>query len=126
MSELANRIVQELWSYCHVLRDEGLSYQSYLERLTFLLFLKMADERAALTGEPQPIPEGYRWADLATPHMEGGTGAALHRNARRARAGRGNARSDLRKGSERDSRPGKAASAHRRADRQRALVSDVG
>ena len=40
-------------------------------QLTFLLFLKMADERARLTGEEQPIPEGYRWADLAAPRMEG-------------------------------------------------------
>ena len=67
MSDAANRIAQKLWSYCNVLRDDGLSYQDYLEQLTFLLFLKMADERARLTGEPQPIPEGYRWADLAAP-----------------------------------------------------------
>ena len=46
-------------------------YQDYLEQLTFLLFLKMADERAALTGEAQAIPKGYRWADLANPQMEG-------------------------------------------------------
>jgi len=65
MSDVSNRIVQKLWSYCHVLRDDGLSYQDYLEQLTFLLFLKMADERAALTGEDQPIPDGRRWADLA-------------------------------------------------------------
>ena len=71
MSDAANRIVQKLWSYCNVLRDDGLSYQDYLEQLTFLLFLKMADERAKLTGEDQPIPEGYRWADLSAPHMEG-------------------------------------------------------
>jgi type I restriction enzyme M protein len=38
---------------------------------TFLLFLKMADERARLTGEEQPIPAGHRWADLAAPQMEG-------------------------------------------------------
>ena len=31
----------------------------------------MADERAQLTGEEQPIPDGYRWADLAAPQMEG-------------------------------------------------------
>jgi hypothetical protein len=61
MSDAANRIVQKLWSYCHVLRDDGLSYQDYLEQLTFLLFLKMADERERLTGEGQPIPAGYRW-----------------------------------------------------------------
>jgi type I restriction enzyme M protein len=71
MTEAANRIVQKLWSYCNVLRDDGLSYQDYLEQLTFLLFLKMADERARLTGEEQPIPEGYRWEDLAAPRMEG-------------------------------------------------------
>ena len=48
MSDTSARIVQKLWSYCNVLRDDGLSYQDYLEQLTFLLFLKMADERAAL------------------------------------------------------------------------------
>ena len=64
MRDLSNRIVQKLWSYCNVLRDDGLSYQDYLEQLTyilFLLFLKMADERAAITGDPQAIPKGYRW-----------------------------------------------------------------
>src|SRR5207245_9379846 len=71
MTDQSDRIVKKLWSYCHVLRDDGLSYQDYLEQLTFLLFLKMADERAALTGTEQAIPEGYRWADLADPHMEG-------------------------------------------------------
>ena len=71
MSDTAHRIVQKLWSYCNVLRDDGLSYQDYLEQLTFLLFLKMADERARLTIEPQPIPEGHRWGDLAAPQMEG-------------------------------------------------------
>jgi type I restriction enzyme M protein len=67
----SGRIVQKLWSYCNVLRDDGLSYQDYLEQLTFLLFLKMADERAALTGEAQAMPKGYRWQDLANPQMEG-------------------------------------------------------
>jgi type I restriction enzyme M protein len=67
----SGRIVQKLWSYCNVLRDDGLSYQDYLEQLTFLLFLKMADERAALTKNEQSIPAGCRWADLASPQMEG-------------------------------------------------------
>ena len=71
MSDRSERIVKKLWSYCQVLRDDGLSYQDYLEQLTFLLFLKMADERAALTGEPQAIPPGFRWVDLANPKMEG-------------------------------------------------------
>lgn len=71
MSEQSERIVKKLWSYCQVLRDDGLSYQDYLEQLTFLLFLKMANERTALTGVTQPIPKGYRWDDLANPKMEG-------------------------------------------------------
>jgi type I restriction enzyme M protein len=71
MTNDSDRLVKKLWSYCNVLRDDGLSYQDYLEQLTFLLFLKMADERAEQTGSEQPIPEGYRWEDLSAPHMEG-------------------------------------------------------
>jgi type I restriction enzyme M protein len=37
-------LVQKLWNYCNVLKDDGLSYGDYTEQLTFLLFLKMADE----------------------------------------------------------------------------------
>jgi type I restriction enzyme M protein len=48
VTDAANRIGQKLCSYCSVLRDDGLSYQ---EQLTLLLFLKMADERAALTSQ---------------------------------------------------------------------------
>lgn len=32
----SNGIVQKLWNYCHVLRDDGLSYGDYVEQLTFL------------------------------------------------------------------------------------------
>ena len=37
-----NTIVQKLWNYCNVLRDDGMSYGDYVEQLTYLLFLKMA------------------------------------------------------------------------------------
>ena len=67
----SSRLVNKLWSYCNVLRDDGLSYQDYLEQLTFLLFLKMADERERLDGKEQPVPAGYRWSDLSGPLMEG-------------------------------------------------------
>ena len=39
-------LVQKLWNYCNILRDDGLSYGDYVEQLTFLLFLKMTDEQA--------------------------------------------------------------------------------
>tara|TARA_R110000782_G_scaffold237188_1_gene323292 strand:- start:4915 stop:6369 length:1455 start_codon:yes stop_codon:yes gene_type:complete len=39
-----NNIAQKIWSFCDTLRDDGLGYNDYLEQLTYLLFLKMADE----------------------------------------------------------------------------------
>src|ERR1700751_4520188 len=58
-------IVQKLWNYCNVLRDDGLSYQDYIEQLTFLLFLKMADEQTKPPFGRQPIvPEGLYWESL--------------------------------------------------------------
>ena len=38
-------IVQKFWSYCKALRDDGMSYDDYVEQLTYLPFLKMADQR---------------------------------------------------------------------------------
>src|SRR5215467_3325760 len=38
-------IVSQLWNYCHTLRHDGVDYGDYIEQLTYLLFLKMADER---------------------------------------------------------------------------------
>ena len=76
-------VVQKLWSYCNVLRDDGLSYQDYLEQLTFLLFLKMAHERAAIMGCDQSVPEGYRWSDLSAPNMEGAKLEEHYRNTLR-------------------------------------------
>jgi type I restriction enzyme M protein len=61
----SQRVVQKLWNYCNVLRDDGMSYGDYVEQLTYLLFLKMADER---TKEPYKeksrIPEGCDWPSL--------------------------------------------------------------
>ena len=48
-------IVQRLWNYCNVLRDDGVSYGDYVEQLTYLLFLKMDDEQAQLLGKPSAI-----------------------------------------------------------------------
>lgn len=42
-----NNLVQKIWSFCDTLRDDGLGYNDYLEQLTYLLFLKMADENTS-------------------------------------------------------------------------------
>ena len=65
MSNPAPQLVQKLWNYCNILRDDGLSYGDYVEQLTFLLFLKMADEQAKPPfNKPSPIPKGFGWDAL--------------------------------------------------------------
>jgi type I restriction-modification system DNA methylase subunit len=51
-------IVQKLWGFCHTLRHDGVDYGDYIEQLTYLLFLKMADEKAVAT------PKGCDWTTL--------------------------------------------------------------
>ncbi len=61
----SQQVVQRLWNYCSVLRDDGLSYGDYVEQLTFLLFLKMAHEQTQPPwSRPSPIPEAYAWPSL--------------------------------------------------------------
>ncbi len=50
MANDSSTIVQRLWNYCNVLRDDGVSYGDYVEQLTYLLSLKMADEQVRLLG----------------------------------------------------------------------------
>ncbi len=58
-------IVQRLWNYCHVLRDDGVSYGDYVEQLTYLVFLKMADEQTRPPlRQPSSIPPGLDWPSL--------------------------------------------------------------
>ena len=82
-------LVNKLWNYCNVLRDDGMSYGDYVEQLTYLLFssgrfasrplrghepalkqavacfLKMADERGRPPyHQPSPIPAPYAWPAL--------------------------------------------------------------
>ena len=58
-------IISKVWSFCNTLRDDGVGYGDYLEQLTFLLFLKMADE----FGRPPynrnlPVPKACNWESL--------------------------------------------------------------
>ncbi len=58
-------LVQKLWNYCNILRDDGLSYGDYVEQLTFLLFLKMADEQSKPPfNKLSPIPSKFSWTAL--------------------------------------------------------------
>jgi len=51
-------VVQKLWGFCHVLRHDGIDYGDYIEQITYLLFLKMADEKGI------GLPEGYDWQTI--------------------------------------------------------------
>jgi type I restriction enzyme M protein len=51
-------VVQKLWGFCHTLRHDGVDYGDYIEQITFLLFLKMADEKGV------KLPRGCGWRTL--------------------------------------------------------------
>ncbi|MCW7503269.1 class I SAM-dependent DNA methyltransferase [Leptospira paudalimensis] len=58
-------IVSKVWSYCNPLRDVGVGYGDYLEQLTYLLFLKMADEYSKPPHNRKlSIPDVYNWESL--------------------------------------------------------------
>lgn len=58
-------IISKVWSFMTVLRDDGVGYGDYLEQLTYLLFLKMADEFSKPPYNRQlPIPGEYNWESL--------------------------------------------------------------
>lgn len=67
MSTESSTIVQRLWNYCNVLRDDGVSYGDYVEQLTYLVFLKMADEYTKPPfNRDSSIPKAYDWQSLAS------------------------------------------------------------
>ena len=66
MSE-SSALVAKLWNYCNVLRDDGVSTIEYIEQLTYLLFLKMADERARGRAWGRSCPRVCDWQSSAGP-----------------------------------------------------------
>ena len=59
MSNASNvDVVQKLWGFCHTLRHDGIDYGDYIEQITYLLFLKMADERGV------EIPKACAWPTI--------------------------------------------------------------
>ena len=66
-------IISKVWNFCNTLRDDGVSYGDYLEQLTYLLFLKLADEFSKPPyNRKLPIPKEFNWESLTSK-----TGAAL-------------------------------------------------
>jgi type I restriction enzyme M protein len=72
-------IVTKLWGFCHTLRHDGIDYGDYIEQLTYLLFLKMADERKIDLSHTQvKDPQGkVKEVDCSWPTLEGKSGTDL-------------------------------------------------
>ena len=61
----AEQLGSRIWNFCHMLRDDGVGYGDYLEQLTYLIFLKMADEyRQEPWNMDVGIPTAYNWQSL--------------------------------------------------------------
>ena len=60
-------IVSKVWAFCNTLRDDGVGYGDYLEQLTYLVFLKMADEYSRPPhNRTMPIPAKYNLETLTS------------------------------------------------------------
>lgn len=64
---MRDRIVREIWNLCHILRGDGIAYYQYVSELSYLLFLKIAQENQS----EFLLPSGYRWSDLENHDVEG-------------------------------------------------------
>ncbi|MGL2967398.1 N-6 DNA methylase [Flavobacterium sp. XGLA_31] len=74
----ASSIVSKVWAFCQTLRDDGVGYGDYLEQLTYLLFLKMADEYTKPPhNRKMPIPSEFAWDSLLS---KSGSELELHYN----------------------------------------------
>src|SRR4030067_1377574 len=67
MSNNTAGIISKAWTFCNTLRDDGVGYGDYLEQLTYLLFLKMADEYSKPPDNRKlAIPKEYNWESLTS------------------------------------------------------------
>ena len=112
MSNNTSLIVSKVWSFCNTLRDDGVGYGDYLEQLTYMLFLKMADEFSKPPyNRKLPIPKAHNWESL-TERKGRGAGSALHHLAPRAFATKRHPWSDFYQKPKQDSRPCQTLQAH--------------
>ena len=67
MPDQTSTIISKVWGMCNPLRDDGISSGDYLEQLTYLIFLKMADEYSRPPYKKDSgIPAGFAWTDMNT------------------------------------------------------------
>jgi type I restriction enzyme M protein len=62
MNETA--LIQKVWNYATVLKNEGVHYGAYISQISFLLFLKMDDEAHGQIGEPSMVPDDCQWSEI--------------------------------------------------------------
>ena len=70
----SSSIVSKVWNYAHVLKNAGVGYGDYVEQITYLLFLKLAEEMTEL-GFDNPIPAKFQWSELSS---KSGDGLEIH------------------------------------------------
>ena len=116
MTESPTQLVQKLWNNCNILRDDGLSYGDYVEDLTFLCFLKIANEQSRPPfNKPSPIPKNVDWQSLL--RLDGDELETHYRQVLKSLGKQMGCWCRFSQGAEQDSGPGKAAAVDRRFDR---------
>ena len=58
-------LLKKVWDIANVLSAAGVGFTDYITQLTYILFLKMDDEKESM-GLPSYLPEGYKWKDLCS------------------------------------------------------------
>ena len=64
---MSETLIRNIWSLCHILRGDGITYYQYFSELSYLLFLKIAQENET----ESLIPPGCRWGDLENHDLHG-------------------------------------------------------
>lgn len=59
-------LIKKVWNYATILRDSGVAYTDYVSQFTYLLFLKMDDEKCKATATPSLLPKQCQWSNLLT------------------------------------------------------------
>jgi type I restriction enzyme M protein len=83
-SKTANALVQKVWNYAHVLKDDGLAFMDYTEQITYLLFLKMTWEQQQVGANM--IPLRYTWGALKKINDDAKRLARYHQGLRKLSA----------------------------------------